>query len=65
MTYKIKSKKLKPKTRAWSVSLNRKQIDKVFYNGDISKEEVKKSLVNHDGYDPEIKLNEDKKWRKY
>jgi hypothetical protein len=54
--------KLKNKTNAWNVSLNRKNIDRVYYNADIKKEDVKKSLVEHDGYDPEIKLNKDRKY---
>jgi len=31
-------------------------IDTVFYDSDMSKEEVTKSLIDHDGYDPAIYL---------
>ena len=51
----------KPKNIAWNVSLNRKRIDTVFYNADISKEDVKKSLIDHDGYDSGIKLNKSRR----
>lgn len=41
--------------QAWSVSLNGREIDIVFYDlSYTSAEEVKRSLVNHDGYDPSI-----------
>jgi hypothetical protein len=53
---------IKRKTTKWNVSLNRKRIDSVFYNADIKKEDVKRSLVEHDGYNPNIKLNKDKKF---
>jgi hypothetical protein len=56
MAYKIKNAK---RYNAWNVSLHRKNIDRVHYDADIKKEDVKKSLVEHDGYDPEIKLNKD------
>ena len=41
---------------AWDVYLNGKEIDTVFYTSDPKRtpEEVKKSLVEHDNYDPEI-----------
>ena len=37
---------------------NRKNIDTVFYSDSVKvdKEEVKKSLVDHDGYDPAINV---------
>lgn len=50
-----------PKSRAWNVSLNRKRIDTVFYNNDVKKEDVRQSLINHDGYDPSIRLNTPRK----
>lgn len=56
MAYKIKNAK---RSNAWNVSLRRKHIDRVYFNANIPKEDVKKSLVDHDGYDPEIKLNKD------
>ena len=42
--------------QAFNVYLNGKKIGTVFY-GDASREtpeDVKRSLVNHDGYDPSI-----------
>lgn len=38
---------------AYDVYLNKKLIDTVFFNG-YSAEEVKKSLIDHDGYDSGI-----------
>lgn len=40
----------------FNVYLNNKLIDGVYYNKGISKEEVKESLINHDGYDSNIKV---------
>jgi hypothetical protein len=40
----------------WKVTLNGKHIDDVPYSSDMDKEAVKQSLVNHDGYHPDIKL---------
>ena len=39
-----------------------KLIDTVYYNAtdNITTEEVKQSLVNHDGYDPRIVVGEEK-----
>ena len=51
----------KPRHIAWNISLNRKRIDTVFYNPDIKKEDVKRSLIEHDGYDSGIKLNKSRK----
>lgn len=41
---------------AFNVFLNGKKIDTVFYSKGIKMDcdEVKKSLVGHDGYDPDI-----------
>lgn len=39
---------------AYDVFLNRKRIDTVFQSGKSDADEVKRSLVNHDGYDPDI-----------
>ena len=41
---------------AWKITLNGHMIDMVFYNDDIDKEEVKRSLIDHDGYDPRINI---------
>jgi hypothetical protein len=40
--------------QAWNVYLHGKLIDTVFNDPRDTREEVKKSLVNHDGYDSEI-----------
>lgn len=46
--------------KAWDVILNGKCIDTVFWNeradggAKITKEEVRESLINHDGYHPAI-----------
>ncbi len=38
----------------YDVILNGEAIDTVFYSGSENPDDVKKSLVNHDGYDPAI-----------
>lgn len=49
--------------QAFNVYLKNKQIDKIFYgdNTKVDKEEVKKSLVNHDGYDSGIRVTKERK----
>jgi hypothetical protein len=44
--------------KAYSVYLNGKYIDRVFFDDDIKKEDVRKSLINHDGYSPDINLRQ-------
>jgi hypothetical protein len=46
------------KLQAFKVYLGRKEIDKVFYDAKYKEtcESVKKSLVDHDGYNPNIKV---------
>ena len=39
---------------AFSVYLNGKEIDKVFFTADHTADEVRRSLIRHDGYDPAI-----------
>jgi len=46
----------------WNVWLNGKLIDKVFYVDGFSSEEVKESLVDHDAYNPNIKVRKEKKY---
>jgi hypothetical protein len=41
-------------TKAYTVKLDGKVIDVVFYTGYSSPEEVRRSLIDHDGYSPEI-----------
>jgi len=40
----------------WDVYLNGKEIDSVPYEADCSAEYVRRSLIEHDGYDPEIEV---------
>ena len=46
---------------AYNVRLDGKLIDTVFYSDKGAKEEVKRSLINHDGYDPSITVTEVRK----
>lgn len=43
-------------THTYKVHLNGKHIDTLFYGHHVDPEEVKKSLVNHDGYDSGINV---------
>ena len=45
--------------KAWAVFLGNRWIDTVFYVENMSAEDVKRSLVNHDGYHPNIVLKEE------
>ena len=40
--------------KAWNVYLGSKQIDIVFYTKDCDADYVRRSLINHDGYDHRI-----------
>lgn len=40
----------------WYVYLGNKHIDTVFYNPECEYHDVYDGLVNHDGYNPNIKL---------
>lgn len=44
----------------WDVFLNGKKIDKVSYLASVSKEEVLRSLINHEGYSPNIVVKREK-----
>ena len=51
------------KQRQYNICLNNKRIDSVFYTLSKTKlddriEYVKTSLINHDGYDPNIRVKE-------
>jgi hypothetical protein len=48
------------KTIFWDVYLNGKLIDSVPYEKNCDKEYVKKSLIEHDGYDPRIVIRKKK-----
>ena len=43
-------------TTAYNVYLGTKLIDTVFQSGKSDAEEVRRSLINHDGYDPRIRV---------
>ncbi len=45
-------------TQKYKVYLNKKLIDAVFYadSDKVTKDEIKSSLVNHDGYSSDIKI---------
>lgn len=55
---------LNEEVHAYNVHLGGKHIDKVFYSHHVDPEEVKKSLVNHDNYDPGIRVSKEQKTRK-
>lgn len=42
--------------QAWNVYLKGKKIDTVFYTIDCDADYVKSGLINHDGYNPNIKV---------
>ncbi len=42
--------------KAYDVSLNGKLIDTVFWDNDSCVDEVRRSLINHDGYNPSIEV---------
>jgi hypothetical protein len=41
---------------AWKVFLRNRHIDTVSFDPDMRREEVLRSLVDHDGYDPAIRI---------
>lgn len=44
--------------KAWDVFLYGCKIDRVFYLPEVTKEEVLKGLIEHDGYNGDIKIKE-------
>jgi len=42
------------KMRAFDVMLNGQRVDTVFFRADSTEEEVQRSLIKWDAYDPEI-----------
>lgn len=44
------------KSQAYNVYLNGKLIDTVFYDKSFTAEEVRDSLISHDGYNPHIRV---------
>lgn len=47
--------------QAWNVYLHNRKIDTVFFTKVCSKELIKDSLINIDGYDKRIKVYKSKK----
>jgi hypothetical protein len=48
-------------SQGWDVFLRGKKIDTVFYSGKNTAADIKRSLVDHDGYDPAITVRKSKK----
>ena len=42
------------KQLAWDVYLNNKIIDTVWFDEDMTEDQVEDALINHDNYDPAI-----------
>lgn len=61
LSWDIPEPKIIP-TLGWNVYLNGKWIDTVFYS-ETDPEEVKRSLVNHDGFDPGIVVKKERRRR--
>lgn len=45
--------------KAWEVFLNDEMIDKVFFIANMEENEVRDSLINHDGYSNNIEIYEE------
>ena len=56
MRHKLQGMGIKTGHQAWNVYSGGKKIDTVFYDSNIDKEDVKRGLVDHDGYDSNITL---------
>jgi hypothetical protein len=41
----------------WDVYLNGQWIDRVFFTADCDADYVRRSLINHDGYNPNITVH--------
>lgn len=59
----MRTKHKKQGPRKFNVYLNGKNIDAVFYDraAKVDREEVRRSLINHDGYNPGITVRESHK----
>jgi hypothetical protein len=42
------------RSEAWDVYLHSRKIDRVFYVPGMLADDVRRGLINHDGYDPAI-----------
>lgn len=47
---------LTPRKAKWAVYLGRKEISQVYFDPKMTAEEVRNSLVNHDGIAPNIRV---------
>jgi hypothetical protein len=45
------------KARAWNVYLNGRLVDTVWFDEDCDADYVLRALVEHDGYDPRIRVS--------
>jgi len=43
---------------SWRIYLNGIHIDTVYYRGKLDPEDVRRSLINHDGYPANIKVRD-------
>ena len=48
--------------KAYNVYLDHKLFDTVFWVDNSDREEVRNSLINHDGYDPSITVRQNHKY---
>ena len=46
--------------RAWEVQLGKWHVDTVWFDTDMSAADVKRALVEHDGYHPRIRVTVDR-----
>jgi hypothetical protein len=44
---------------AWTVTLHHMYVDTVFFSPSMDSEYVRNSLINHDGFDPEIYVHKE------
>ena len=52
-----------PAQQAFDVYLNGRNIDTVFYSGPVDADEVRRSLIDHDGYDSDIEVSKARRSR--
>lgn len=45
---------MKAKQKAWRVYLGARHIETVYFDSDMLADEIRRSLVNHDGFNPAI-----------
>jgi hypothetical protein len=52
----VRAKAVEQRSIGWKVFLKGKHIDTVFFDADCSKDYVLRSLISHDGYNPDITI---------